>query len=156
MIEFPAVFNDSGEGKGTFPVATEEELIEFANKVRTAGGADVIDALLPSTQTEPAMCLIANALNFSSHISPLEGANSLDHRYGPEYRYVWAMHLPFDMADSIALAISEAAGVALVRVFFDGDLCTALAPLPPHIGNAADAFDEGLAFQDFVINNEEN
>ena len=49
--------------------ATLEELLEFANKVREAGGGDVIEALMPSNPAIPESCLIANALNFNCQVS---------------------------------------------------------------------------------------
>jgi hypothetical protein len=45
--------------------ATEAELLEFANKIREAGGANPLDALMPSTPSDSKACLIAQALNFS-------------------------------------------------------------------------------------------
>jgi hypothetical protein len=39
--------------------ATLQETLDFANKVREAGGADALDALMPSSPQEPGACLIA-------------------------------------------------------------------------------------------------
>lgn len=49
--------------------AEVSEVIEFANKVREAGGGDVISGLLPSIPETPNSCLIANALNFDCSVN---------------------------------------------------------------------------------------
>jgi hypothetical protein len=46
------------------PVATEEELLDFANRWRAAGSAEALPALVPSDPVNTESCLIANALNF--------------------------------------------------------------------------------------------
>lgn len=45
--------------------ATLEELQEFANKIREAGGGNPIDALMPAVPTDVSQCLIAKNLNFN-------------------------------------------------------------------------------------------
>ena len=144
-------------------VATEEELLDFANKIRAAGGANVLEALLPSTPQDPHACLIANALNFGCRV---DGLNSDQ----------WHMELPgsFDFAKAKAIADSVECKVAYVASRYDEEkafwrsVYEALdAPpasdaedwaedydgfvilLPEHIGNAAAAFDDGSAFVDF-------
>jgi len=50
--------------------ASISEVIDFANKVRKAGGGNIIDSLMPSTPEQSDSCLIANALNFDCTIEP--------------------------------------------------------------------------------------
>jgi hypothetical protein len=53
--------------------ASVEEVIEFANDVRSAGGGNLIDGLMPSVPEEPNSCLIANALNFDCEVNSHAG-----------------------------------------------------------------------------------
>lgn len=53
--------------------ATLEELKDFANKVREAGGGNPLDALMPATPADPAKCLIAKNLNFNCNVNQEEG-----------------------------------------------------------------------------------
>lgn len=115
------------------PVATEEELLEFCNKVRQAGGANVLEALLPSVQQSSYSCLIANALNFGCSVSPYMNG-------------IWLMRFPENISASQRKAISEATGLD-VR---PGVGKSWVMELPEHIGNAAKAFDWGLAFTEYV------
>ncbi len=131
--------------RGEFPVATEEELLEFVNKARAAGGANILEALLPSTPSLASACLIANGLNFGCNVAAMPGTSSLQGKDG--YRFVWAMHLPYNISPDQAEEIAKALGCEL-HGDDNGDLF--IGPLPPHIGNAADAFDERLAFTEFI------
>lgn len=110
--------------------ATEEELLEFANEVRKAGAAEPLDALIPSVRNQASACLIARALNFQSEVdhNVLENGNFEDG--SPR----WHMRTNKEAAQKI----HEQTGLELDargRVL-----------LPKEIGNAADAFDQGLAF----------
>lgn len=49
---------------------TEQEVLDFCNTVRTAGGADILDSLLPGIPLNSQSCLIANNLNFDCRIEP--------------------------------------------------------------------------------------
>lgn len=53
--------------------ASIEELLEFANMVRSGGGGEVIDDLLMSTPQDSSECLIANALNFDCKVNSEHG-----------------------------------------------------------------------------------
>lgn len=53
--------------------ATLEELKEFANKVREAGGGNPIDALMPAIPTDTSECLIAKNLNFNCTVGAVGG-----------------------------------------------------------------------------------
>lgn len=50
--------------------ATLEELKEFANAVREAGGGNPIDALMPAVPEDSSQCLIARNLNFNCVVEP--------------------------------------------------------------------------------------
>lgn len=113
MSERPQFYDGLGN---IITYATEEEVIEFANKIRKAGGANILDTLMPSQVSNTRHCLIANALNFSCRVITvykLEGG-----------QFKWNMILPSNLELSIDC---ERIGNAIV--------------LPQHIGNAAHAFD---------------
>lgn len=116
-------------------VATEEELLEFANAIRAAGGADVLEALLPSVPKRAGQCLIANALNFSCEVRGL-GSETTTFDDGVSYR--WGMFLPHN--------ITSAQLVELRKCLDD----TFYLTLPKHVGNAAEAFDTGVAFTQYA------
>lgn len=92
-------------GTETIEHASLEELKDFCNKVREAGGAELLDELLPALPTDATACLIAKALNFDSTVG---GATS-DHK-DPSGRPLWAMTPP---TEEIAKRISEALGLPL-------------------------------------------
>lgn len=48
--------------------ATLDELLDFANKVREAGGGNPIDALMPAVPEDSHQCLIARNLNFNCQV----------------------------------------------------------------------------------------
>jgi hypothetical protein len=48
--------------------ASLEEVLEFANKVREAGGGNPLDALMPAIPEDPSACLIAKNLNFKCRV----------------------------------------------------------------------------------------
>jgi hypothetical protein len=138
------------------PVATEAELLEFANAVRTAGGANVIEALLPSVQRVPNACLIANALNFRCEVtyfgwgSIAEAPHEFEDQYYRNVSPRWQMSFPENMDEARIHAIAKAVpGCRARRLRPSGRL---VMSLPEHIGNAAAAFDSGEAFQVFVDN----
>lgn len=134
--------------RGDFEVATPEELLAFANRVREAGGADVLEGLLPSRPGAAHICLLANALNFSSEIFP---TNDPPPEGG---RCHWVMRLPYETTQAQAKKIAKAVGSKLHHNKRSHDFhWTSFEPLywvelPAEIGNAADAFDAGLAFTD--------
>lgn len=108
--------------------ATEEELLEFANKVRKAGGANALDALMPSDVGIPESCLIANALNFDCRVEGVEDCQDGSH--------LWGMFpdVPDGLVWELARKLAEETGCRLTPAE-DGII------LPARIGNAADAFD---------------
>lgn len=141
--------------------AGETELLDFANRARKAGGANALEALLPSTVGSTAACLIANALNFGCSVLPS----------GPAYKdgsSRWFMLTPDnDTARKLA-----AAGCGRLR-WVDDDYEPVSQPprltpypdswgvtrepdrlavqLPKRIGNAAEVFDLGGDFQKYAV-----
>ncbi len=53
--------------------ASVDEIISFANKIRKAGNANLIDGLFPSVPEDANYCLIANALNFDCAVNSNSG-----------------------------------------------------------------------------------
>lgn len=106
--------------------ATLEELKEFANKVREAGGANPIDALIPAVPQDSEQCLIAKNLNFNCSVEP--GGS---HNGWPNDE--WVMVLPDE-----AIRDSIASKLGLKPVGHYGVL------LPSEIGAVAQAFDDAL------------
>lgn len=127
-------------------VATEEELLEFANAIRAAGGADVLEALLPSVPKRAGQCLIANALNFSCEVRGLGSGSTTTFDDGVSYR--WGMFLPHNITSAQLDALDglEIDGVELRKCLDD----TFYLTLPKHVGNAAEAFDTGVAFTQYA------
>lgn len=130
----------------TLTVATEDELLEFANRIRSAGGGDIIDGLLPSIPGEPEACLIANALNFSCEVSVT------DEPMTAEGGHVWYMSFTGVDHDK-AQAIADVAEAELHVDSFSG---TYAVHLPEHIGNAADAFDAEAAFTNYHVERDDD
>jgi hypothetical protein len=106
------------------PYATLDELKDFANKVRAAGGGNPIDALIPAVPEDQNTCLIAKNLNFNCRVLP-EGND-------------WIMWLEGDeiTRDKIAKALR-------LKAINDNDFGTACygVILPARIGRIAEAFD---------------
>jgi hypothetical protein len=136
-------------------VATEQELLDFVNRARAAGGANVLEALLPSKPSDPNTCLIARGLNFSCAVS-------CDVFWDEQER--WQMSLPDNMPFEQAKAIADALECPLINWrSIDDEWVLATAEnwgnfdpsivLPEHISNAAAAFDRGLRFQEYADSN---
>lgn len=53
--------------------ASFEELLEFANAVREAGGGNPLDALMPAVPEDQTQCLIAKNLNFNCVVNGIGG-----------------------------------------------------------------------------------
>lgn len=65
---------------GDVPTASDEEVLDFCNKVRAAGGANPLDALVPDCYPEDAsQCLVARSLNFSCEVSPKKSNKTVSH-----------------------------------------------------------------------------
>lgn len=141
---------------GDAVIADETELLEFANKVREAGGADPLGALLPSVPGDETSCLIANALNFKSTVVPVPTSDP--GRYYEDGTKRWVMIAPVDTAREIARELDldfKTLSTNHARIHGVGlasdEIPLGAIDLPYTIGNAAEAFDLGLAFNDFVL-----
>jgi hypothetical protein len=126
-------------GFAPVPVATEAELLDFCNKMRAAGDADPIGSLLPSSPGNAYECLVANACNFNSTVRPSgvrdEDTGALN----------WIMYFPYNMETEHVERIAASVGCETSTHEYNGTTMR----LPEHIGNAAHAFDLGLAFTDY-------
>lgn len=126
----PLIYRDSNRPRpqfvasvaGQVEYATEIELLDFANRLRRLGGANVIDAFMPSVAGSAKHCLIANALNFSALVSPCVPGNGR-----------WQMNFPDNVSTETIDRIANALGLARYG--------TGLI-LPQLVGNAANAFDQ--------------
>lgn len=130
-----------GESAHYRQVATETELLEFANKMRAAGEGDFLDALMPSVPSDTNQCLIANALNFKCSVFGAPGDQEDSH--GDE---LWAMYFPRNMAHARIRKIAEAVGCEVAEVTDRHDLqahSRLCVVLPEEIGLVAKAFDHG-------------
>jgi hypothetical protein len=131
----------------TKPCATLEEVHQFANAVREAGGGNPIDALMPAVPVSGQECLIAKNLNFNCSVFQIEHLLSAR----------WAMILDDkDTRDRIATSL-DLASVDIDNTIqengFYGDnipyfdhkyhpeSCWAII-LPAEIGAVAHEFDE--------------
>jgi hypothetical protein len=114
------------------PRATLEEVLDFANKVRKAGGGNPLDALMPAVPEDESQCLIAKNLNFNCRV---EGSTA-DVREKSEQDAPWSMYVEDgDVAQRIADAIGTEANPP-TYVEYDWEI-----ELPERIGNVASAFD---------------
>ena len=114
--------------------ASLEEVREFANKVREAGGGNPLDALMPAVPSDASQCLIAKNLNFNCVVNNPDGGN------GP-----WMMHVD---DEKIARSIAEA--LELELIYDEGcgspydDPAWGLV-LPDEIGQVANDFDKAFS-----------
>lgn len=136
MPKFEIYDEDSGNYV-ELEYATEEEVLEFANKLRAAGAAEPLDALMPSRRNDATECLIANACNFGCEVRPWEAMKG-----------DWFLQFPSNMSSQKCLKIMHAVGCEphegvagdVVRLV---PAAVAAMALPERIGNAAMAFDHG-------------
>jgi len=113
--------------------ATMDELLEFANAVREAGGGNPIDALMPAIPEDPTSCLIARNLNFNCVVNAQDGA--------------WYMAVPDAalrdrIADALGLAKDDATGFDYCPDDGEYEYLRCSVVLPPGIGQLAADFDE--------------
>lgn len=113
----------------TYDYCTEAELLAFANKVREAGGANILEALLPSSPNVASQCLIANALNFGCIVS-------VGYDQFKDGCAKWEMSVPYTV-DIGAIAKKIGCKVQLSTSWWSKIV------LPRKVGNTAAAFDEG-------------
>lgn len=124
-------------------ILTEAELLAVANRLRAAGGANVLEALLPSRPMDSSRCLIANALNFECEVLIPDEIDGKDNYAFPDQ---WAMTLPENMSEERREALAEAMGWPLARITNDVYEEWGLL-LPLEVGNSARAFDARIAFK---------
>ncbi len=98
--------------------ASPEEVLEFCNRVRAAGGADPLPALLPGDPNNPNTCLVARNLNFDCRILPKEFLSS-----------TWKMY------------VNDAALAKRIANALDLEHEDNAVTLPPKIGQVARDFD---------------
>ena len=140
--------------------ATEEELLEFCNQVREAGGGEIINALLPGITENPQTCLIARNLNFSCEVTPhvISVSNPMeevnigdpidgDKIFSPKSKD-WVMVID---DENIRFKIARILKLDTV-IHRDGGSVVKALRLPRRIGNAADAFDNELDFGSYRVN----
>jgi hypothetical protein len=115
---------------GPVPVNTPAEILEICNRVREAGGGELLEALMPGHTLSQDSCLIARNLNFSCRvINTMNG---------------WVMAVPVcdqDLAERIAGALGSE---QFAKTFFGYAIV-----LPEALGNAAAAFDQRLLPEGF-------
>ena len=123
-------------------IATEAELLEFCNSVRVAGGAGILEALLPSVKSDAKACLIARGVNFDCDVAGPEDEAWLDVAGGWP---VWVMRVHYgNWEESQGKAKEIATKLELRRAANEIEL-------PEIIGNSATAFDHGLAFTRYAL-----
>lgn len=108
--------------------ASLHEVLDFANKVRAAGGGNPIDALMPAVPQATQQCLIAKNLNFNCAVTGAEGYTGIS-----ENR--WVMELT-DKA--VRDRIADALGLARRNLPRDDVYAVVL---PEKIGQVASDFD---------------
>lgn len=142
------------------PVATERELLNFANRVRDAGGADFLKKLLPAYPEQSTECLIARALNFHCEITPWAPCNpDRDNGRFSDGSEKWIMiphHGNTEQSEKKARELAPKISLRLLKqrtsMRADDEPIKYGLQLPRHIGNAAEAFDLGMAFEKLNIN----
>ena len=138
-------FSDIPGDPGVIEHATPAAVLAFANEVRAAGNAGLLDALLPSVPQRPRACLIARALNFESVIRP-------DSRVA-SWLGEWRMY-PQRASNGLCLNDNNKAIALATKLNLDThtDANGSVGiVLPREIGNAAFAFDRNVtAFKDWV------
>lgn len=144
-----------GGGGHTTDVATEEELLDFANQVRAAAGADLLEALLPGRISRANSCLVATNLNFKCSVETYRprqraAAGAIIERWRSG-AWKWVMY-PY--SPQVAFELSQKLDLELVATpnKFGGGVSQGVL-LPEPIGNAARAFDMHAAFTNLQIEN---
>lgn len=110
--------------------ATLTEVLDFANRVREAGGANPLDALIPAVPEEPNECLIAKNLNFNCQVDGVNGFIGAS----ADYNGAWCMIADDDTVATIAAALK-------LDIITDRYERKAVV-LPRGIGAVAAAYDE--------------
>ena len=125
--------------------ASLEETLAFCNKVREAGGADPLEALMPSIPQNENSCLIARNLNFDCEVSG--GAYpDAENRWGKEALWEDGTDKWFMFVDDVETRYRIANYLGLkIETLQDGwDEIREGITLPKEIGNVAAEFDAWL------------
>lgn len=112
----------------------EQELLDIANQIRRAGGADALDAFFPSNQGDEKTCLIATSLNFGCTVC--NWPTGCPKSFWPSGDLKWVM-----VVDTVrqAKALAKTMGWDIVDIpGYRNHII-----LPEKVGNTAAAFDEG-------------
>jgi hypothetical protein len=121
-------------------MASIEEVKDFCNKVREAGGANPLDSLLPAIPQKANECLIALNLNFSCEVDARgtyeDWMEELEHLGYQEGETIWGM----TSNPEVAGEISEALDIPILDEEYDNDTVV----LPAKIARVAEAFDAWL------------
>ena len=126
------------------PFAGKEELLAYVNRIREAGGANALEALVPSIPGSQEACLIARALNFGCKVYVAGGG---DYKDGSRR---WVMETP-DNETTRRLAkgmrertrwLDEDHELVVHRKPYPESGDRLVMVLPKRIGNAAHAFDK--------------
>lgn len=114
--------------------ASIDELLDFANEIRKAGGGELIDELLLSKPKDSNNCLIANALNFDCEVESCDDDN-------------WAMFTDSDLSITIADKVGLKKCFRQDEIwdeeygeFIEKEICAGVI-LPDNIKKVALAFD---------------
>lgn len=115
----------------------QREVLDFCNRVRQAGGANILNDLLPGIPLDSSACLIAHNLNFDCEITPQGGSHS-------DYNG-WVMKIRGSEAEEIeqiANDISNEMDMAIVNegISFSGSRFFHLK-LPSELAEVAAKFD---------------
>lgn len=130
-------------------VATIEEVTEFCNKVRVAGGANAIDSLMPGIPANSNSCLIAKNLNFNCEVE--QDLNNWDGQFDKlgydEEESVWTMTIRGSNAVDIGKKIEKNVEDIVLYSYEEHEYggCEykeAVLVIPAKIGRVANAFDE--------------
>lgn len=125
--------------------ATFEELLEFANKVREAGGGNPLDALMPAVPADTKQCLIAKNLNFNCEVRGVPTKEAADQLGIGLYDDVWTMVVDNRetrdrIAESLNLQTFEGPETDDLGDSIPGTEIYGVV-LPDHIGQVAARFD---------------
>lgn len=121
--------------KNKVEIATESELLEFCNRVRKAGGGDILPALLPGVPSSANTCLIARNLNFECSVT----------RGSWDKTDNWSMFV-----DDLEIGARIASKLRVDCRIHYRDSFWVEVKLPVVISNSAKAFDKRIAYKNLI------
>lgn len=122
--------------------ASLEELLEFANAVREAGGGNPLDALMPAVPEDAKQCLIARNLNFNCTVRGADGVYLKNGKAIPSDNDTWIMYIS---DERIVRAVAKK--LNLKKVYYErwNEVDHPVGVLlPRRIGRIAYEFDNAL------------